>query len=328
MKALVTGANGFIGKNLIHALTEGGWQVLCADLNRPQPNDTKDTMHWITVDCRSPQAIKQSRLLADVDVVFHLAGLTRARSEAQFFEANVTPVKLLLEEIDKGQSAIHRFVLISSQTAAGPAVDLRHPVIESDAPRPVEAYGRSKLAAERVAMQFSKRLPVTIIRPGGVYGPGDRDFFLLYQWIRRGLSIYPGTYHQWFSPIYIDDLVSGLIAAGTAENTVNETYFLCQDTPMQWREIHAIMARIAGRRPLPIPIPAALIAHTVDLLAHTLGRNRIPPKGSHKIAMARPRYWVASPKKARRDFKFNAAVPFIDGFTDTCQWYHEKGWLR
>lgn len=328
MRALVTGAAGFIGRNLVRSLAQEGWEVRCADLSIPNPADREDHLHWTALDCRSPQAIRESRLLEGVDVVFHLAGLTRARSEAMFFEANVTPVRLLLEAIDTHRFPISRFVLVSSQAAAGPATDLNKPVLESDPAKPVEAYGRSKYAAEQVAAQFSDLIPTTIIRPGGVFGPGDRDFLTLLQWMRRGLGIYPGTFHQWFSPIYIDDLVQGIITAATHRATQGETYFLCHETPLAWREIYSIMGEISDSRYLTLPISARLISTCVDLLAHTVARNRLAPSNAHKIAMALPRFWIASSQKAKNHFNFNADTTFLEGFSKTYDWYKKHGWLQ
>ena len=86
-----------------------------------------------------------------------------------------------------------RFVLVSSQAAAGPAADLARPVVEDDAPRPVEAYGASKLEAERVVRSFGDHVPFTIVRPSSIFGPFDRDFLTLFRFARHGVIVYPGV---------------------------------------------------------------------------------------------------------------------------------------
>src|ERR1044071_4982329 len=131
MVAVVTGSRGFIGSHLVDALRRGGHE------GRP-------------LVVRADHAVDAS-VLDGADVVFHLAGLTSSHSEAELHRANVDTTRALLSAIPSQP----RFVFVSSQAAAGPARSIDQPVRETDAPNPVEAYGRSKLAAEDVVIGSS-----------------------------------------------------------------------------------------------------------------------------------------------------------------------------
>ena len=176
MKTLVTGATGFIGSHLVEELLKGGHRVTC--LVRKTSN-----LQWINGlnvrliygDC----TIKESLLnaVADFDYIFHLAGLTKAANERDFFSANALGTENLVSAVIEKNPDTKRFVYLSSLAAAGPSCD-GTPAKEAGEPKPVSAYGRSKLEGERIVMRHKNTIPVTVIRPPAVYGPRDKDFYI------------------------------------------------------------------------------------------------------------------------------------------------------
>jgi len=217
---------------------------------------------------------------------------------------------------------------VSSQAAAGPAASLDRPVVESDDPRPVEAYGRTKLQAERVVESFSDRIPTTTVRPCAVLGPHDRDFYRLFRFVRRGALVYPGTAGHWMSLLHVDDVVAGVIAAGTADAAVLRSYFLASEQPVQWRKLGEKIARQTGAPVPQINLPQAIVrlaASVAGVVGALTGRATIA--NPHKAALARQRYWVCSAARARTELGFRETRSLPEVVRDTYLWYVEHGWL-
>lgn len=325
MIAVVTGASGFIGRNLVGRLLSDGHDVRC--LTRHGGGVAPAGASQAQVDFRDAASLRTSHVLDGADVVFHLAAATRARTEADFEAANVTPTRTLLDAL-VAQESPGRFVLVSSQAAAGPASSAEKAVIEADEPRPVEAYGRSKLAAERLTLSFADRVPVTIARPSSVFGRYDRDFLRLFQMARRGFIVYPGTERHWLSLAHVDDVVAGLLAVALAPQAMGRTYFLANEAPLQWRSLGERVATAVGHSVSHLNVPGSLVqaaSHLGDLAA--LVMRDTPLLNSNKAALARHPFWLCSAERARNDLGWQASGSLPDALRDTYLWYEQSGWL-
>lgn len=323
MIAVVTGASGFIGRNLVGRLRDDGHEVRCLirKAGRAVPTGTAQAL----VDFENPASLASCPALDGADVVFHLASATRARSAADFERANVTPARNLLNALaSRGLSP--RFVHVSSQAAAGPAASAQRPVVEEDDPRPVEEYGRSKLQAERLVQ--SSTVPWTIVRPCSVYGRFDRDFLRLFQFARRGILVYPGVAHHWLSLLHVDDVVDGLMAAAQREDAARRHYFLGSKSPIQWTELGAEIARAVGTSAWHINVPGALIralAHIGDVAAAFTVET--PLLNSNKAELSRHPYWVCDSARAERELGWHQSRSLPESLRDTYLWYEQSGWL-
>ena len=327
MTAIVTGATGFIGQSLVEALGTLGEDVRCF-VRRPGSGAWGAGAREVVVDYRQPDLRLPDDAFAAVDTVYHLAGATRAVSERAFHEANVAVTERLMDRIAKAGHR-PRFVLVSSQAAAGPAADASHPTTERDPARPIEAYGRSKLAGEQAVLSRSATMPVTIVRPVAVYGPLDRDFLSIFRMAKSGWAVYPGIRDSVVNTIYVDDLVQGLIAAARSPTAVGQTYFLGHAQADSWKTIYRTVAEVMGRqRPTEISIPHSLVAIggvAGDLIAQATGRPLLI-NGS-KSALAAPKFWLCSSGRAGQDFRFTAATSLHDGMRATYDWYLRHRWL-
>jgi nucleoside-diphosphate-sugar epimerase len=330
MKAIVTGATGFIGSHLVEALTAAGEEVRCL-VRRPGSVASPGVWRLYIADFGRPDLGVADSLFDGVDTIYHLAGATRATSAAAFHEANVAITERLLDRVErvKRNGAPPRFVYISSQAAAGPTAEGKDAITEDDAPAPIEAYGRSKLAAEQVVRGASNRLPVTIVRPVAVYGPGDGDFLSVFRLVRRGVAIYPGIRDATVATIYVDDLVRGMIAAAHAPAAVGGTYFMGHPQFATWRMIYEAAAEVTGNKRLlefDVPLPLVRIGGVAgDLLGYLT--RRPPLLSSGKATLAGPRYWTCSSARAARDFGFTATTSLHDGLHATYDWYLRHHWL-
>jgi nucleoside-diphosphate-sugar epimerase len=253
--------------------------------------------------------------VSGADALFHLGGITRALSTGDFRRGNVVPTRLLLEAAAASAGGVGRFVLMSSQAAFGPASSAHEPVTETTEPRPVEEYGQSKLAAEE-AVQGSG-VPFTILRPAAVYGAGDRDFALLFKQVRMGVALYATDPDGMVSVIHISDVIRGTVAAALDEGSLGESYFLTSEPPVSWRELYAIAASVAGRKPVELRVPEAMsriAAKVGDVIGVATGR--LPLVNSRKMELARARYWICSGAHAAGRLGFRAGVPLEEGLRD------------
>jgi nucleoside-diphosphate-sugar epimerase len=325
MKAIVTGASGFIGTHLVEALTRAGYEVTCLD-RRAISADSPSVQRIVADFARSDLGI-DGRIFAQAAVVFHVAGMTRARSRDEFDAVNVGNTERLMDCVTRA-GGNPRFVHVSSQAAAGPAMDASTPKRESDPPAPIEDYGRSKLEAER-RVQARQGLDTTIVRPVAVYGPRDRDFLTGFRMAIRGLAIHPGVKNAALNTIFVKDLVRGMIAAAESPVAVGRTYFLGDDSGSTWKTVFDTMAAVAGQgsvRHVNVPRPIVRLAAKVGDLAGALAGKPFLLNSS-KATLGAPRYWLCSSARARADFGFSATTSLEDGIRATHAWYVEHGWL-
>lgn len=325
MIAVVTGGSGFIGRNLVDRLLRDGHTVRC--LVRPNGGQPTRRGERHVVDFSRPASLLSSAAFEGADVVFHLAGATKAAGASAFREANVTPTRNLLGAL-AARRLRPRFVFVSSQAAAGPAGALNRPVDETDPPRPVEEYGRSKLEAERIVESFNDRLPATILRPCAVYGPRDRDFLALFRFGARGWMVFPGVRDHWLSLLHVDDVVDGMIAAATHDRAACRSFFLSSAEPVQWREIAETFAAAVGRDVRAANLPRWVVSVASaggELMGRVTGRATLANR--NKAALGRDPYWVCSAALARDQLGVEPRVTLPVGIRETYLWYVTQGWL-
>jgi len=274
------------------------------------------------------EALRQA--VQGVDRIIHLAGITKAADEAGFDEGNVMPLRHLLAAVQKHNPGLKRLVLVSSLAAAGPAGEGCHGVRESDDPRPVSAYGRSKLRAERLALDAAGSLPVTIVRPPAVYGPGDRDVLQVFQMLARSVLISAGrSERQRFSMIYVDDLVRGIMAAARSERASGHTYYITSAQSWSWDDVISAARPVFGFGRLHrISLPKPLV-HMIGAAGGIAGAitGKPPLINRDKANELVQDYWVCSPEKASRDLGFTAGTSLEEGIAKTVEWYRKKGWM-
>lgn len=326
MTSLVTGASGFIGRHLVDTLAASGEDIRCLSRGPAAPDARRNVTHF-KADYSRPDLGLADDVLRDVRTVYHLAGATRAVSAREFNQANVTVTERLIDRLIARSPERPRFIFISSQAAAGPARDAEHPRRESDPEAPIEDYGRSKLAAEKLVR--AREIPSIILRPVAVYGPADRDFLSIFSMIKRGVAVYPGTRHAAISTVFVKDLVAGIITAARSDASIGHTYFLGDDRPASWKEIYDVIGEVLGHpHPLEVKIPHGVVAvagSIGDLVGSISGRP--PLINSSKAMLAAPRYWLCSSAKARADFGFSTHTSLLGGMRATYDWYLRNRWL-
>jgi nucleoside-diphosphate-sugar epimerase len=322
MKALVTGATGFVGSHLIEALRLGGVEVT-ALARSPKKAAALSTqgIRIVSGDLHDHASLEQAA--TDQDVVYHVAGVVAARSEAEFLAANRDgTVNLVAAAERRGRP---RFVLVSSLAAGGPS---KHgaPLNGSEPPKPVTAYGRSKLASEGAVK--ASGLPWSIVRPPIVYGPRDREVLKLFRIARLGFVPVFGDGSQELSAVHAVDLASALMAVGNSPAAIGRTYNACHPEVFTSAELGRAIGVAMGRQVGTLRIPAVLgraVLASTETLARLTGQTTIltTDKANEFFQPG----WTGDPTPLIRECGWRARYDLRSGLADTYQWYRTAGWL-
>ncbi|HOW86320.1 MAG TPA: NAD-dependent epimerase/dehydratase family protein [Candidatus Aminicenantes bacterium] len=303
MRALVTGSSGFIGGRLAAALARDGHDVVCL----VRPTSRTSGLAGLPVrlavgDLRDPGSLDAA--LAGREVVFHAAAVLQAVDDGAFDAANAQGTRHLVQACLRAEPAPARLVLVSSIAAGGPNRTDR-PGLESDEPRPVSAYGRSKLAAERAVLEASGRLPAVIVRPPNVIGPGSKELERTLGLLRRRIVPAVGDERPRTSLVDVDDLVEALLLAAADPRAVGQTYYVTDGRAYAWPEIIAAAAAELGlgRLRLRVPYGAQMaFAALAESAARLTGR---PPALTREIVRSgREYFWVYDGSKIVRELGF------------------------
>ncbi len=320
MRALVTGATGFIGSHLVEGLIREGFDTTC--LVRETSSliyleDLKVTL--VRGDCTDRTSLLSA--VRDFDYVFHLAGLTKARSAEEFFDTNVTGTKHVAEALLQQNPGLKRFFFLSSLAAAGPSLD-RVPLCEGREPRPVSEYGRTKFEAEKIVYALRGELPVTIIRPPAVYGPRDRDLLVFFKMVKAGVVPYWGK--SYYSFIYVDDLVSAIILSVLRPEGEGEIFYVSDGAVYSTDQVIDALARALDKAPLKLRVPKWAMQAIAWLSRMTKGAAII---NSDKVREIKYDYWVCDAAKASARLAFSPKVKMTEGARWTADWYRIHQWL-
>ncbi len=323
MKIALTGATGFVGSHLVELLLEENLSPTC--LIRQTSNLRwlpAGKLEFVTGDLNAPESLRP--FVESADWVFHLAGLTKGRNEKEYFLANYEGTVQLVRAIEKYNSTLNRLIFVSSQAAAGPSPD-GTPLKETDPPRPLSAYGRSKLKAEIFLRQTD--LPVTIVRPPAVYGPRDRDVYAAFKMVAKGILPVLGK-NKILSLVYVKNLVHALLLAARTETALGETYFVSDGPPVSWEEVTDLIAQALDKHPLKIPIPEWSLVIPAEI-SGLLGRilNRPMLLNREKILEIKQHYWTVDISKAEKELRYKPKWNTEQGVRETARWYREEGWL-
>jgi dihydroflavonol-4-reductase len=322
MKALVTGATGFVGSHLVEALVSAGVEVT-ALARSPEKALALGArrVRVVTGHLHLSAALEQA--VQEQDVIYHVAGAVAASTEAEFLRANREGTRNVVAAAEE-QGSI-RFVFVSSLAAGGPA-PRGSPLQGNEPPRPVTAYGRSKLEAEQVVR--ASRLPWTIVRPPIVYGPRDREVLKLFRIARLGIAPIFGDGTQELSAVHATDLASALALAGRSDKAVRQVYNACHPEVFTSADFVRAIGSALGSSIRTFRIPAALgrtLLAVTETSCRLSGRTTIltTDKANEFFQPA----WTGDPAPLMRDCAWQPTYDLRSGLEQTYQWYRNAGWL-
>lgn len=342
-RILVTGASGFIGSFIVEEALRLGmetWAAVRKSSSRAYLQDAR--IHLIELNLSSQKELEMQLMGHQFDYVVHAAGVTKCLRKEDFQRVNTEGTKNLVRALMALQMPLERFVYISSLSVFG-AIREQQPyeeIREGDTPRPNTAYGRSKLEAEQWLDELNKadesrayreqvgELPYVVLRPTGVYGPRERDYFLMAKSIKQHSDFAVGYRRQDITFVYVLDVVQAVFLACEWGQT-GRKYFLSDGEVYQSTTFSNLIREELGH-PWWIRIKAPIwVLRVVTAVGDVVGRltGHATALNNDKYHILRQRNWRCDIEPARRELGYEPLYQLEQGVKMTIRWYKEHGWL-
>ncbi|MDA1052409.1 MAG: NAD-dependent epimerase/dehydratase family protein [Planctomycetota bacterium] len=331
----VTGATGFIGAHLVRELLRRGMRCKC--LVRATSNVSAlptDGIEFVEGAIEEPDSYRAA--LEGCDTVIHLAGMIYSLDKARLFLVNSESCAILADTCLATRQP-PRLLYVSSVAAAGPPPPGKSMRTESDPASPISLYGRSKREGELLLTERADKLPITVLRPGIVYGSGDQVTAQLVRPIYRWrLHVVAGFRTPPLSLIHVDDLVQLILLAAERGETLRTDpsssegyYFACDDSefPTYW-EFGKRIARSLDQGVFVWPLwrwVAMCVGYSAQTAARLRGNSSL--LSVEKVREATVHSWASSSQKARQQLGFAPAKSLDERLPETARWYVDNGWV-
>ena len=329
MKILITGASGFIGSFIVEEALRRGFETWAAVRKSSSKEYLQDgRIHFIELNLSSKEQLVEQLRGKDFDYVVHAAGVTKCLDKRDFHRINTEGTRHLADALIETGMPLKRFVFVSSLSIFG-AIREQQPyeeIRETDTPRPNTAYGQSKLAAEQYLATTS--LPYIILRPTGVYGPREKDYYIMAKSIKQHSDFAVGYKRQDITFVYVDDVVQAVFLALDKGET-GRKYFLSDGEVYQSTSFSNLIHEELGR-PWWIRIKAPVwVLRIITFCGEYVGRmtGKVTALNNDKYNILRQRNWRCDIQPAIRELGYQPTVKLEEGVKRTIKWYKEHGWL-
>ena len=331
-KILITGASGFIGSFIVEEAIKRGFDVWAA-MRKSSSRQflADDRIHFIELNLASEEDLKQQLAGHSFDYVVHAAGVTKCLDKRDFFRINTEGTQHLVRALVALDMPLKRFVYISSLSIMG-AIREEQPyqeIRESDEARPNTAYGESKLKAEQwLSMLNEKLFPYVILRPTGVYGPRERDYFMMAKSIKAHTDFAVGFKQQDITFVYVTDVVQAVFLA-LEKGKTGRCYFLSDGEVYQSSTFSNLIRQELGN-PWWIRITAPLwLLRIITFFGEHIGHltGKVTALNNDKYYIMRQRNWRCDIEPARQELGYEPQVKLEEGVRRSIKWYKDNGWL-
>lgn len=325
-KVLVTGASGFIGSTLVELLLEKGDYEVYAGIRKTSSKKylTDDRIHFIDLKYTDTATLRNQLQTENFSTIFHLAGLTKAKKTEDFFTVNFSYTKNIVDAI---KDLPTKLIYVSSFAAHGPAPDNPFaPAKTTDENKPNTFYGKSKLKGEEYINENCTNSYI-ILRPTGVYGPRETDYFVYFKTIKNHIDATLGKPAQRLTFIYGEDLCEACILAASSDIS-GKTYFVSDNNVYLDTEFARITKEIFSTWVISIRFPlwiVRFISTFLDWLGSIIHKQFTLNKDKYNILAARN--WDCDTADIRRDLNFYPKYDLRTGCERTIAWYKENKWL-
>ena len=331
MKILITGASGFIGSFIVEEALKRGFETWAA-VRKSSSREwlQNERIHFIELNLSSKAQLVEQLRGKDFDYVVHAAGVTKCLNKQDFHRINTEGTKHLVDALIELQMPLKRFVFISSLSIFG-AIKEQQPyeeIKEADTPQPNTEYGRSKLAAEQYLESVGSRVPYIILRPTGVYGPREKDYFIMAKSIKGHSDFAVGFKRQDITFVYVKDVVQAVfLALDKGKN--GRKYFLSDGQVYQSATFSNLIHEELGR-PWWIRITAPVwVLRIVTFFGEYIARmtGKVTALNNDKYNILKQRNWRCDIQPAIDELGYQPNYNLEQGVKETIQWYKDNGWL-
>ena len=329
MKILITGASGFIGSFIVEEALKRGFETWAAVRGSSKRDFLQDErIHFIELNLSNQTQLEEQLKEHSFDYVVHAAGVTKCLNTNDFYRINTEGTKNLVRALINLKMPLKRFVYLSSLSVYG-AIHEQQPYVEikeTDTPQPNTEYGKSKLEAERFLME--SELPTVILRPTGVYGPRERDYFMMAKSIKAHTDFAVGYKPQDITFVYVLDVVQAIFLA--IEKGEPGRKFFLSDGCVYRSSTFSDLIRKELDNPWWIRITAPIwLLRIITFCGEYIGRmtGKITALNNDKYHIMKQRNWRCDIQPARRELGFEPHYQLEEGVRLTIQWYRENGWL-
>ena len=331
MKILITGASGFIGSFIVEEALKRGFETWAAVRKSSSKEYLQDErIHFIELNLNSKEKLMEQLRGKDFDYVVHAAGVTKCLNKQDFRRINTEGTRNLCEAIMALQMPLKRFVYLSSLSIFG-AIHEELPyqeICESDTPQPNTEYGRSKLEAEKYLDSIASRIPFIILRPTGVYGPREKDYFIMAKSIKGHSDFAVGYKRQDITFVYVEDVVQAVfLALDHGDN--GRRYFLSDGQVYQSTTFSDFIREQLGHPWwIRLRVPTWVL-RIVTFFGEYVGQltGKVTALNNDKYNILKQRNWRCDIQPAIDELGYQPTVTLEEGVRRTIKWYKENRWL-
>lgn len=330
LKLLVTGASGFIGSFIVEEGLARGYEVWAA-VRKSSSREflTDGRIHFVELDLLSEERLTEQLRGHRFDFVVHAAGLTKSLKDSDFYRVNTLGTQNLTNVIKKLQMPLRRFIYLSSLSIFGPIREEQPytEITETDTPHPNTDYGRSKLLAEEY-LQREASFPYVVLRPTGVYGPREKDYFMMAKSIKGHVDFAVGFKRQDITFVYVKDVVQAVFLAFERGES-GRKYFLSDGQVYQSSAFSDLIRKELGN-PWCLRLTAPVwLLRVVTACGDSIGKltGKISALNNDKYHILRQRNWRCDISPATEELGYQPEYPLERGVRETIAWYKENKWL-
>ena len=331
MKILITGASGFIGSFIVEEALKRGFETWAAVRKSSSKAYLQDErINFIELNLSSKEQLVEQLKGKGFDYVVHAAGVTKCLNKQDFSRINTQGTKNLVDALMEVGMPLKRLVFISSLSIFG-AIKEQQPyeeIRETDSPQPNTAYGKSKLEAEKYLESLGTCVPYIILRPTGVYGPREKDYFIMAKSIKGHSDFAVGYKRQDITFVYVQDVVQAVfLALEKGEN--GRKYFLSDGQVYQSTTFSDLIHEELGR-PWWIRITAPVwVLRIVTFFGEYVGRmtGKVTALNNDKYNILKQRNWRCDIQPAIDELGYQPKYDLKQGVKETIKWYKDNGWL-
>jgi len=325
-KVLITGASGFLGYHIIQSSFEAGLDVYAAVRKNSNIEHLKNLpIHYLFLNYQDEEDMVKQMADHQIDYIIHAAGVTKAIRQEVYDEINAGFTLNLARAAEKLGNQIKKLVFISSLAAVGPLINNENKITEDTIPNPVTAYGRSKLLAEQHLASVA--IPITILRPTAIYGPRDKDIFIMLKTVSKGLDPFIGKFLQQLSFVHVKD-VADLTVKSLFINNAPGIYNITDGNIYNRYQFSDITKSILKKKALRFHIPMPLVKFLALFLETTNGLLKKPSViNREKLHELAAKNWICDISKAKKELAYTPKFDLQSGLEDSIAWYISKKWL-